>query len=242
MKVPSFFFLFFPVLSLADVSILFGTNQVSFCFEDTSLIYETRMSLASCLADFILPWTNTPVVFDDGLSGRIAFDYMNRPTLGGANLFPNIVCRDTTNEMFSIFVDKHLSDKYMEGTALLSDKSEQLTALRTFLGYLNSDDVWTTPEETAIQRFHNGAAMAARIPPPYSMHDYWTNEVARYHYHSPTPWGFYEWPLDDEAHGAFTVEIPVSEKNASPSDRIVSCTEMVLSWIEGRWKFHPIPW
>ena len=242
MKTLPIVLLFVPILSIADVPILFGTNQFTFCFEDTTLDSETQTSLASCLANFIQPWTNTPVFFQDGLSGRIAFTYMNRPNLGGENFFPERIRRNSTNEIYSIIIDKQLSDKYVEGTALLSGKSEQLTALWAFLSYLNSDDVWTTSDETAVEKFHNGAAMAAQIPPPYSMHDYWTNEVARYHYHMPTPWGFYEWPLDGEVRGAFTVEVPVSENNASVSNGLVFRTEVILSWIGGQWKFNPIPW
>lgn len=232
-----------PILAVADSTVFFGTNEFAFCFEDVSLPVETRSAIESCLTEFISPWTNAPVAFHGELSGKIVFGVSDEPDLGGLNMFPSIVRRDTTNELFSLSISKNLTDRYGECLSLLSGKSEQLTALEAFLGYLNSEAVSDTTSETAVLRFYDGAAMASRVRAPYTMHDYWTNEVARYQYRKPTPWGFYAWPLKDSTEGALTVEVPVEEKVfPRPDNRDSPHTSAIMSWIDGMWKFHPIPW
>ena len=233
----------FPILVGADTTVFFGTNEFAFCFEDISLPLETRTAIEICLAEFISPWTNAPVEYHDEWSGTIKFNTEDSPDLGGVNIFPSALRRTATNELFSLSISKRLTDRYMESVSLLSEKEEQLTALTSFLGFLNSGSVWETSSETAMQRFHAGATIASRIPAPYTMHDYWTNEVARYQYREPTPWGFFEWPLNDNTKGTLSVEVPVNEKTfPRPDNRDSPHTSVVLSWIDGMWKFHPIPW
>ena len=236
--------LFFLSFSLfADEVAMFGTNVFSFCFEDSSLSEESRTAMAACLADFAKPWTNVPVSFRDELSGRLSFSYGCRPDLGCANMFPASIRRNTTNEAFRIVVDRHLSNGFLDGLKRMEGKSTELSSLADFIAFLNSTNAWQATEEMAVQRFHDGVSMASSIRPPYRMTDVWTNEVTRYKYGSPTPWGVFEWPLEDETQGAFSVELPVMERTPeNVGDVHPRPTTVVMSWIDGIWKFHPIPW
>ena len=232
----------------SDPEIVVGTNSFRFVFEDQMLAPSIRETILDDLVQAIVRWTNSPVIFYDNLSGKIDFQPNYCGQFEGERKYPSDFSRSSTNDVFRLLVNRSISNDYAQQLAFLSSRTGMVSAVASFVDFLNSDASASLSLENVPLFFYLSDSFLEywdnRKHQELTLRDQWISQMPQYRYFMPSILDYWVWESDgDLPAGSLSVSIPVQFKDFQSSDpRMSPNTAIPASWVDGRWKIHPVVW